>query len=106
MVCFSSTHLFDSSDHEDADENIDFSDCGYRDPFSPIFNHDHDSTTVDFSKPPVYDDISNDEVETPKTVEALQPELMVMSSPRSLGVGFNSDQEIFRLPKAPHHSSV
>jgi hypothetical protein len=34
--CFSSTPLFDSSNHEDADEIIDFSDLGCRDPFTSI----------------------------------------------------------------------
>jgi len=51
FVRFLSTPLFDSSDHEDANEIIDFSDCGYRDPFTPIFDHDHDSIAIDFSKP-------------------------------------------------------
>ena len=67
FVCFSSTPLFDSLDHEDADEIIDFSDHGCRDPFTPIFDHDHDSIAVDFSKPPVHDDLSDDEVKTPQT---------------------------------------
>jgi len=37
FVHFSSSPLFDSSDHEDAKEFIDFSDRGGRDPFSSIF---------------------------------------------------------------------
>ena len=71
FVHFSSTPLFDSSDHEDAEEFIDFSDHGGHDPFSSIFYHDHESIIVDISKPPVYDDLPDDEVETPKIVEAL-----------------------------------
>jgi len=69
FIRFSSTPH--SSDHEDAKEFIDFSDRGSRDPFTSIFYHNHDSITVDISKPPVYDDLSDDEVETPKTVEAI-----------------------------------
>lgn len=65
FVCFSSTPLFDLSDHEDADEIIDFTNCSCHDLFTPIFDHDHDSIVVDFSKPPIYDDLSDDEVETP-----------------------------------------
>jgi len=62
---FSSTPPFNLSDHEDANEIIYFSDCSFRDLFSPIFDHDHDPITVDFSKPHVYDDLFDDEVETP-----------------------------------------
>ena len=73
FVYFSSTPLFDSYDHEDVDGIIDFSYRGGHDPFVSIFDHDHDSITVDLSKPPVYEDLSDDEVETPKAIEALQP---------------------------------
>ena len=79
---------------------------GSHDPFSSIFYHEHESIVVDLSNPLVYDNLHDDEVETPKTVEALQPELMVMSSPRSLGVSLTSDHEVVQSPKAPHHSSV
>jgi len=61
----SSSPLFDLSDHEDATEIIDFSDRSCRDPFTLVFDHNDDSITIDFSKPPVYDDLSDDEVETP-----------------------------------------
>ena len=61
--------------------------------FLPFFYHDHEYITVDLSEPPVYDDLPDDEVETPKTVEALQPELMVMSGPLSLGVSLTSNHE-------------
>ena len=106
FVHFLSTHLFDSSDHEDAEEFIDFSDHDSRDSFASIFYHNHESIAVDPSKPSVYDDPPNDEVETPKTVEELQPELMVMSGPRSLQVSLTPDHENVQSPKAPHHSSI
>ena len=54
----------------------------------------------------MYDGLPDDEVETPKTVEALQPEMMVMSGPRSLWVSLTSNHEIVQSPKAPHNSSV
>lgn len=60
----SSNPLYDSSDHEDADEIIDFSDRRGHDLFTLIFDHDVDSIIVDLSKPPIYDDLSVDEVET------------------------------------------
>jgi len=91
FVRFPSTPLFDLSDHEDANGIIDFFYHGGRDPFIPIFDHDHVSIIVDLLKPLVYDDLSDDEVETPKAVEALQPELMVISGPHSLGVSLTSD---------------
>ena len=106
FVCFSSTPLFDSSDHEDADEIIEFSDRSCRDLFTLVFDHNDDSIAVNFLKPHVYDDLSVDEVETLQTVEALQPELMVMVGPRFLEVGFASDHEIVQTLKAPHHSYV
>jgi len=61
---------------------------------------------VNISKPSVYDDLPHDEVETPNSIEALKPELMVMLGPHSIEVRFNSDHEIVQLPKAPHHSSL
>ena len=103
---FSSTPLFFLSDHEDTDEITNFSDRSCRDLFTPAFDHDDDSIVVDLSKPPVYDDLSIDEVETTQTVEALHPEMMVMSGPCCPEVGFTSNQEIVETPKAPHHSSV
>lgn len=106
FVCFSSTPLFDSSDHEDAKEFIDFFDHYSHDPFASNFYHDHDSITVDLSKPPVYDDLPDDEVETPKTVETLQLKLMVMSSPHSIEVSLTSDHEIIQSLEAPHRSSI
>ena len=62
---FSSTPIFDSLYHEDTDEIIDFSDHDCHDPFTPIFDHDDDSIAVYFSKPPIYDDLYDDEDETP-----------------------------------------
>lgn len=106
FFCFSFTPLFDLSDHEDADEIIEFSNHGYRDPFTSVFDHDDDSIKINFSKPPIYDDLFDDEVETPQIFEALQPELMVMSSPPCPEVGFTSNQDIVQSPEAPHHSYV
>jgi len=106
FIRFSSTPMFDSSDHKDAKEFIDFFDHGNRDPFASIFYHDHESIAVDLSKPSVYDDLPNDEVETPKTIEALQPELIVMSGSHSLWVSLTSNHETVQSPKAPHYSSV
>ena len=51
-------------DHKDANKIIDFVDHRCRDLFNLIFDHDDYSIVVDFSKPPVYDDLSVDEVET------------------------------------------
>lgn len=65
FFCFSSTPLFDSSDHEDTDEIIDFVDRSCHDLFTLVFDNDDDSIIVDFSKPHVYDDLSVDKVETP-----------------------------------------
>jgi len=104
--CFSSTPLYDSSDHEDVDEHIEFLDHGCHDFFSPSFNHDVDSCDVDLSKPLIFDDLPVEEVETPQVVEALQPEMMVMSSPCYLEVDSTLDQKYFETPKAPHHSLV
>ena len=96
--------MFDSSDHEDADEIIDFVDRSCHDLFYPIFDHDHDSVVVYFSKPPIYDYLSVDKVETPQIVKALQPEPMVMSGPRCAEDGFTSDKENVKTSKDPHHS--
>lgn len=103
---FSSTPLFDSKDHEDVDELIEFSDHINRDLFTHIFDHDVDSIIVDLSKPSVYDYLSVDEVETLRVVGALQPKLMVMSGPHCPEVSFISEQEIVELTKPPHHSSI
>ena len=77
QLCFSSTPLYYSSDHEDTNEVIDFTDHSYHDLFTPISDHDDDSITVDFSKPPVYDDLSVNEFKTPQIVKALHLERMV-----------------------------
>ena len=49
FVYFSSTPLFDSSNHEDTDEIIDFSDHSCHDLFAPVFDHDDDSIADYFS---------------------------------------------------------
>ena len=102
--CFSSTPLYNSSDHEDANKHIKFSDHGCRDLFSPSSDHNDDPFTVDIYKPHVFDDLPIDEVETPQVVEALQPELMVMSGPRYVEIDSTLDQKFVETPKAPHHS--
>ena len=68
---FSYTVLFDLVDREDAIEIIDFSDRSCRDPFTPVFEHDDDYIAIDLFKPPLYDDLFVNEVETPQTIEAL-----------------------------------
>jgi len=65
FVHFSSTPLFDSFDHEDVEEFIDFSDHGSCDRFASNFDHGHESITIYLSKPSMYDDLLDDEVETP-----------------------------------------
>lgn len=49
-------------------------------------DHNVDSFIVDLSKPPIFNDLPIDEVETPQVVESLQVELMVMSGPHCLEV--------------------
>jgi len=71
FICFSSTPLFDLSDYEDFDEIIDFSNRSYRDLFTSIFDHDHDSIAIDFLKPLVYDDLFDNKFEIPYNVKAL-----------------------------------
>jgi len=72
--------------------------------YTSVFDQDDESIGVDFSKPPAYDDPSVNKVETPQTLKALQPKLMVMLGPRCPKVAFPSDQEIVETPEAPHHS--
>lgn len=77
--CFQSTPIYDSLDHEDADENIKFSNHGFHDLFTHSSYHDADSFSIDLSKPLVFDDLPNDEVESPQVVKALQLKLIVLS---------------------------
>ena len=77
-LCFSSTPLYYSSDHEDFDVHLEFSDRGCHDIFTHSFDHGSDSSTIDLSKPPVFDDPSFNEVETPQVVQAIQLEMMVI----------------------------
>lgn len=63
--CVSSTPLHDSSDHEDANEPLKFSDHVFHDLFNRSFDHDADSFVDDISKTLVFDDPSIDEVKTP-----------------------------------------
>ena len=103
---FSSTPLCDSSNHEDVDQHPKFSDLGCCDLFTSSSDHDVDLLIVNLFKPLVYEDPSINEIETPKSVKELQPELMVMSGPHCSEVGFTFDHEIFQTLKAPHHSFV
>lgn len=48
--CFSSTPLYNSSNHEDVDEHIKFFYHGFHDLFSPSFDHNVDLFVVDLSK--------------------------------------------------------
>ena len=101
---FSTTPLHDSSNYQDAKKHPEFFDLGCRGLSTYSYDHDVDSTIVNLSRTMVYDDLSVDEVETPQTVEALQPKLMVMSGPHFLEVGFMFDKEIVETIEAPHHS--
>ena len=83
-----------------------FSDLGCRDLYTSSSDHDVDSIIVNLSKTLFYDDLSIDEVETLQTINALQPNLMVMSEPCCPWVGFTFEQEIVQAPEAPQHSSV
>jgi len=91
---FPSTPLCDSSNHEDVDQHPEFYDLGFHDLFTSSFDHDVDSLVVNPSMPLVYNDPSVKEVETPHTVKALQPKLMVIPGPCCPKIGFTSDQEI------------
>jgi len=102
--CFLSTPLYDSSHHECADEHIEYSDCGCCDLFTPLDDHDAISFAIDISMSLVFDDLLVDEVETPQDVEALQPELMVISDPHYLEVNSTLDHKFVETPKASHHS--
>lgn len=102
--CFSSTPLHDSSNHEDVEKNLISSDLSCHDLSTSSSDHDVDLIIVNIYKSLFYDNLFVDEVETPKTIEALQPELMVMSGPRYPGGGFTSDQEIFETRKVLHQS--
>lgn len=71
IFSFSSTPIYDSSDHEDVDVHIKFSDHGCCDLFIHSFDHNSDSLAIDLSKPPIFHDLSSDEVETPQDIKAL-----------------------------------
>lgn len=89
--CFSSNPLHDSSNHEDGNKHLEFSDLGCCDLSTSSSDHDVDSIIVILTKTLVYDDLCVDEVETPQTIEAFQPELMVMLGSRCPKVGFAFD---------------
>lgn len=81
IFCFSSTPLYDSSGHEDANVHFEFSKCGCCDLFTHSLNHDVDSLVVDLFKPPIFNETYVGEVETPQAIKALMPELMRFSQP-------------------------
>lgn len=90
--------MYDSLDHEDVVvHHLEFSYHGCRDTFIPSSDHDSNMPTVDLSKPPVFDDPSSDELETPQVVKELQPDLMAMSGSRSLEVSSTSNKKYFEL---------
>lgn len=105
-LCFSSTPSCDSSDREDVDVHIEFSNHGCRGLFINSFDHDVDSLTVNISKLLVFEDIYSYKVETPQAIEALQPKLMVMSAPRGPKVSYISNKKSIESPQAPHRSLV
>lgn len=70
-LCFSLTPLYDSSNHEDTNVHLEFSDHGCSDLFTHSFDHDVDSLAIDLSKPSVFDDLPTDKVEIPQDVEEL-----------------------------------
>jgi len=68
--------------------------------------HDSYFSTVDISKPPIFDDPSPHELETPPFIEALETKLMVMSGSCSLEASPTSNQKSIESPQAPHDSIV
>jgi len=81
---FSFTPLDDSSNHEDADENLKFFNCGCHNLCTSSFYHNVDSLTVNLPKQLVSDNLSIEKMETLQGVEAHQPRLMVMSGPLTI----------------------
>jgi len=64
-IFFSFTPLSNSSNHEDVEEHLEFSDLGCHDLFTSSSHHNVDSTVVNISKTLIYDDLFVNEVETP-----------------------------------------
>jgi len=62
---FPSTPFPNSSNHEDADKHLEFSDLSCRDLSTSSSDHDVDSIIVNLSKALVYDDLYIDKVEIP-----------------------------------------
>ena len=65
FVHFSSTPLRDSSNHEDENQHLEFSNIGCHAVFTSSSDHDVDSLIVNLSKSLVYEDPSINEVEIP-----------------------------------------
>lgn len=70
-LCFPSTPLPDSSNHEDVDEHPESYDLGCHDLSTSSSNQNVDSTIVNLYKTLVYNDLSINKVKTPQTIEAL-----------------------------------
>lgn len=105
IYLFQSSPLYNSSNHLDASVcNLKLSNLNWHDIFLDSFLHDLDFSTVDLSKPPVFDDPSFGELEHPQAIMALQPKLMVMSSSHILEVSSTFDQKCVESLQAPHHS--
>lgn len=107
-IChFSSSPLYDSSNHEDSIiDDLEFSKHGCVYLLTDLAGHNADFSTVDFSKPSISDDLPYDEVELPQAVKTLQPKLMVMSSSRRLEVSSIPDQNNLEPVKPPHVSTT
>jgi len=102
----SSTPLYDSSDHEYADEHTKLSNCGCRDHFSPPFDQDVDSFSVELYKPSILEDLLVREVKTPRDVKALQLDLMVIAGHHYIEVDSTQNKKSIETPKVLHHSLV
>ena len=73
IYCFSYPPLYDSSDHKDTSvHDLELSNCGSYEFFIDSVGQDLDSSTVDFSKPPIFYDVSFDELELPQFFEEVQ----------------------------------
>jgi len=69
---FSIFPLYDSSDHEDVSvSDLEIYDHGCCDIFTHSSNHDSLFFAVEFSKPPMFDDLSSDDLELLQVVEEL-----------------------------------
>lgn len=99
--------LYDSLDDEDASFcNIEIFYCGFHDILNDSFDCDPNFSTVDISKPLIFDDSFSDELKLPQVVKAFQPRLMVMSGSCGLDINSTSNQKYVESFQAPHHSLI